>query len=250
VILNSPNNPTGGVMPDSEVEAVASVLAGTDAWILSDEVYGRIVYEAPAPSIASVPGLLERTVLVDGCSKAFAMTGWRCGFAAVPEPLIEPLTLLFVNSTSCVPPFVQRGAVAALTGSSEPVESMVAEFRRRRQLVVSELDSMPGVSCALPAGAFYAFPNVARTGIDDGELARHLLDEAGVAVLSGSSFGDGGRGHLRLSYAASEQRLTEGLARMRAFLETATRAPRTPPPAARGGAPAGPRSRTSAGSGR
>jgi aspartate aminotransferase len=248
VILNSPNNPTGGVIPESDLEAVAAVLAATDAWILSDEVSGRIVYEAPAASIASVPGLLERTVLVDGCSKTFAMTGWRCGFAAVPEPLIEPLTLLFVNSTSCVAPFVQRGAVAALTGSSEPVEAMVDEFRHRRELVVAELDSMPGVSCAAPAGAFYAFPNVIDTGLRDDELARRLLDEAGVAVLSGSSFGDGGHGHLRLSYAASQPRLAEGLARMRGFLETATRAPRTPPLGARGAAPAAPRSRTSAGS--
>jgi len=197
------------------VLALATALERTDAWILSDEVYSRIAYDREAPSVASLPGLLERTVLLDSCSKTFAMTGWRCGFASVPGPLVDPLTRFFVNCTSCVPPFVQRAAVAALTGTMEPVERMVAEFRRRRDLVVAELNAIPGVSCLVPEGAFYAFPNISATGLAGEELAERLLEEHGVALLAGSDFGAGGSGHIRLSYAASQAQLREGLSRIR-----------------------------------
>jgi aspartate/methionine/tyrosine aminotransferase len=221
VILNSPNNPTGAVIPEADLGALAELLAPTGTWILSDEVYAKIAYGRPVASVASLPDVLERTVLLDGCSKTFAMTGWRCGFAAVPRELMQPLTRLLVNCTSCVPTFVQRGAVAALTGTMEPLAQMVAEFNRRRELVVSGLNAIPGVSCASPAGAFYAFANVGGTDFSGDELARRLLDEAGVALLSGSSFGAVGTRHLRLSYATSSERLTEGLSRIERLLAAA-----------------------------
>jgi aspartate aminotransferase len=215
VILNSPHNPTGAVIPASDLRALAELLEPTDAWILSDEVYSKFVYAAGgSASITALPGLLDRTVLVDGCSKTFAMTGWRCGFAAVPASLRDPLTRFMVNSTSCVPPFVQRGAVAALTGSMAPVQSMLEEFRQRRELVVTELNALPGVSCRPPAGAFYAFANIAQTGLTGDQLADRLLEHGGVATLAGSAFGEQGDGYLRLSYAASRAQLQEGVSRI------------------------------------
>jgi aspartate/methionine/tyrosine aminotransferase len=161
VILNSPQNPTGGVVPPEETRAAARILAESGAWVLSDEVYAGILYEGEHASVASHEGLAERTVLLDGLSKTFSMTGWRCGFAAVPPPLVDPLVRFFVNSTSCVPPFVQRAGIAALTGPMDEPEAMVAEFRRRRDIVVDGLNALPGVTCRRPKGALYAFPNVA-----------------------------------------------------------------------------------------
>jgi aspartate/methionine/tyrosine aminotransferase len=213
VILNSPNNPTGAVMSADECSAVAAVLATTDAWILADEVYAKILYDVAAPSLASVPSLQERIVLVDSCSKTFAMTGWRCGFAAVPGPLREPLTRFFINSTSCVPPFVQRAAVAALTGPTDAVDEMVATFRMRRDAVVARLNELPGVSCPTPQGAFYAFCDVSGTGHTGAKLAERLLVEQGVAVLAGSAFGEHADDHLRISYAAALPRIETGLQR-------------------------------------
>jgi aspartate/methionine/tyrosine aminotransferase len=218
VILNSPQNPTGGVVPAADLAEAARLIERTSAWVLSDEVYGRLLYEGEFASIASLPGLLERTVLLDGFSKTYAMTGWRCGYAAVPEPLVEPLVRFFVNSTSCVPPFVQHAGIAALTGPQDAVEAMVAEFRRRRDLVVAGLDALPGVSCRTPRGAFYAFPNVSGVPLPADRLAARLLDEAGVALLPGSAFGEVGRDNLRLSYATSTENLERALARMRALL--------------------------------
>jgi aspartate/methionine/tyrosine aminotransferase len=218
VILNSPHNPTGGVLPAATLAAAADVLRDSTAWVLADEVYGRLQYEGDFASIAAEPGMLERTVVLDSFSKTYAMTGWRCGYAAVPEPLVEPLTRFIVNSTSCVPPFVQRAGVAALEGPQDDVAAMVAEFRARRDLVVAGLDALPGVSCRTPHGAFYAFPNVEAVPLGADELAARLLDEAGVALLSGTAFGAAGENHLRLSYATSRARLGEGLARMGAFL--------------------------------
>jgi aspartate aminotransferase len=218
VILNSPQNPTGGVASRDELAAAARLIGETDAWVLTDEVYSEMLYEGEFASIASEPGMLERTILLDGFSKTFAMTGWRCGYAAVPQPLVDPLVRFFVNSTSCVPPFVQLAGVAALQGPMDAVAAMMAEFRVRRALVVDGLNSLAGVTCRMPRGAFYAFPNVAGTGLDADELARRLLDEAGVAVLAGSAFGQVGRDNLRLSYANSQANLTAALERMRAFL--------------------------------
>jgi aspartate/methionine/tyrosine aminotransferase len=218
VMLNSPSNPTGAVMSAAEVAAVAEVLADTDAWVLSDEVYRRFLYGGEFASIAALPGMLERTLLLDSCSKTYAMTGWRCGYAAVPEPLRDPLERFFVNAFSCVPPFVQMAAVAALTGPDDFVTGMVAEFAARREIVVAGLNALPGVRCEPPGGAFYAFPNVSEAPLAAEELATRLLEEAGVALLAGSDFGAAGAGHLRLSFAASQAQLREGLARMDAFL--------------------------------
>ncbi|TML69235.1 MAG: pyridoxal phosphate-dependent aminotransferase [Actinobacteria bacterium] len=218
VILNSPQNPTGGVASGVELAAAARLIGETDAWVLSDEVYSEMLYEGEFASIASEPGMLERTILLDGFSKTFAMTGWRCGYAAVPQPLVDPLVRFFVNSTSCVPPFVQLAGVAALQGPMDDVEAMMAEFRVRRALVVEGLNALPGVTCRMPRGAFYVFPDVSGTGFDADELARRLLDEAGVAVLAGSAFGQVGRDNLRLSYANSQANLGAALERMRAFL--------------------------------
>jgi aspartate/methionine/tyrosine aminotransferase len=220
VILNSPHNPTGGVLGSGETAAAARAMAETGAWVLSDEVYSQMVYEGEFASIACEPGLLERTILLDGLSKTFSMTGWRCGFAAVPDELVDPLTRFFVNSTSCVPPFVQHAGVAALRGPMDEVYAMMAEFERRRELVVDGLNALPGVSCRRPRGAFYAFPNVGELPIGAEELATRLLDETGVAVLAGSAFGRVGVDNLRLSYANSRENLSAALVRMRDLLET------------------------------
>jgi aspartate aminotransferase len=218
VILNSPENPTGGVLGRDETAEAARLIAGTGAWVLSDEVYSQMVYDGEFASIASEPGMLERTVLLDGLSKTFAMTGWRCGFAAVPPPLVDPLVRFFVNSTSCVPPFVQHAGVAALRGPLDEPREMVEEFRRRRRLAVEGLNSLPGVSCRWPRGAFYAFPNVAGVPLDTDELAARLLDEAGVALLAGSAFGRVGASNLRLSYANTQENISRAIERMRTFL--------------------------------
>ena len=218
VILNSPHNPTGGVLSEDQVAASAAMILETEAWVLSDEVYSQMIYDGTFASIATEPGMLERTVLLDGCSKTFAMTGWRCGFAAVPEQLVDPLVRFFTNSTSCVPPFVQHAAIAALEGPMDEPDAMMREFRARRSLIVDGLNSLPGVSCRMPAGAFYAFPNVGALPISAPELAARLLEERGVAVLAGTAFGDVGREHLRLSYANSQTNITEAIERMRGFI--------------------------------
>ena len=219
VILNSPQNPTGGALSPEETETAAALLADSGAWVLSDEVYSQMVYDGEFASVASHPGLLERTILLDGLSKTYAMTGWRCGFAAVPEPLVDPLVRFFVNSTSCVPPFVQFAGVAALSGPQDEPRAMVEEFRARRELVVAGLNELPGVSCRVPRGAFYAFPNVAEVPVDADVLADRLLQEAGVAVLAGSAFGRVGADNLRISYANSRENLARALERMGDFLE-------------------------------
>ena len=220
VILNSPQNPTGGVLDADELAEAARLIAETPAWVLSDEVYSRMVYDGEFASIASLPGMLERTVVLDGLSKTYAMTGWRCGFAAVPEPLIDPIVRFFVNSTSCVPPFVQHAGIAALRGPDDEVEAMLAEFERRRALVVDGLNGLPGVSCRVPRGAFYAFSNVSEAPLPAEELATRLLAEAGVALLAGTAFGQVGKDNVRISYANSQENLERALERMRAFLET------------------------------
>jgi aspartate aminotransferase len=219
VILNSPQNPTGGVVGPEETAEAARLIAESSAWVLSDEVYSQMLYEGEFASIACEPSMLERTILLDGLSKTFSMTGWRCGFAAVPEPLVDPLTRFFTNSTSCVPPFVQHAGVAALRGPMDEPQAMMAEFARRRELVVNGLNAMSGVSCRRPRGAFYVFPNVRELPIDADELARRLLDEAGVAVLAGSAFGQVGKDHLRLSFANTQENLTLALERIGEFVE-------------------------------
>jgi len=218
VILNSPHNPTGGVLRRDDLAAIARLVEDSGAWVLADEVYGRILFDEAFESIVAQPGMRERTVVLDSCSKTYAMTGWRCGFAAVPPPLREPLARFTVNSTSCVPAFVQRAAIAALEGPQDSVDAMVAEFRARRSLVVEGLNALPGVSCAMPAGAFYAFPNVSRLPLSEERLAEALLEQAGVALLAGTAFGRGGAGHLRLSCASSRADLEVALERIGAFV--------------------------------
>jgi aspartate/methionine/tyrosine aminotransferase len=218
IILNSPANPTGGVVPCEVVDELAQLLAGHPCWILSDEVYSEMVYKGEHASITSRPGMLDRTILLDGFSKTFAMTGWRLGYAAVPEPLVEPLTRLFINCHSCTPPASQLAGVAALTGPWDAVEAMMTEFRARRRLVVDGLNAIPGVSCIEPAGAFYAFPDISGTGLPARDLQNRLLEEAGVAMLAGTAFGAYGEGYMRVSYANSKENITEALAIMRDLL--------------------------------
>jgi aspartate/methionine/tyrosine aminotransferase len=210
VILNSPANPTGGILDAALTAEIAEVLHGHDCWVLTDEVYSEMLYDAAHDSVAA-HGLLDRTILLDGFSKTFAMTGWRLGYAALPAPLVEPVTRLIINSVSCTAPAVQLAGVAALTGPRTEVDAMLAEFRVRRDAVVAGLNAIPGVSCVVPRGAFYAFPNITGTGLRARELADRLLEEAGVAVLAGTAFGAHGEGHLRLSYANSLANIEEAL---------------------------------------
>jgi aspartate aminotransferase len=219
LILNSPANPTGGIVDRERNPEIAERLADHDCWIVSDEVYSELLYDADHDTIAAHGDLSERTILIDSFSKTFAMTGWRLGYAALPEALVEPITRLLINSISCTPPAVQLAGVAALTGPRDEVDAMRAEFRRRRDAVVAGLNDLPGVSCAVPRGAFYAFPNISGTGLGANELADRLLEEAGVALLAGTAFGDNGEGYVRLSYANSLEAIAEALGLMRALLE-------------------------------
>jgi aspartate aminotransferase len=219
LIINSPANPTGGVFTRSDVERIAElVLRFPELTVLADEIYGRIVHDGEHVSIASLPGLAERTIVLDGFSKTYAMTGWRMGYAILPEPLVEPFGKLIINSVSCVSSFSQVAAVEALTGPQDDVDAMVAEFRERRDMVVDLLNRIPGVECAMPAGAFYVFPRVRGTGLDGAEFAARLLDEAGVCVLSGGSFGAAGADHVRISYANSRENLAAAAERIDGFV--------------------------------
>ncbi len=219
LILNSPQNPTGGIIPPEDLAAIAEMVRDRDLMILSDEIYSRIYYEQPPASIASLPGMLEKTILLDGFSKTYAMTGWRMGYGVMPVWLVEAVNKLMVNSNSCTASFTQRAGLAALNGPQDAVDRMVAEFRRRRDAFCDGLNSLPGFRCARPQGAFYAFANIQGTGLSSRELAEGLLEEAGVACLSGTAFGEYGEGYLRFSYANSYQNLMEALERIRAFLK-------------------------------
>ncbi|HEY9736160.1 MAG TPA: pyridoxal phosphate-dependent aminotransferase [Trichocoleus sp.] len=214
LILNSPQNPTGGVLTQEDLEAIARLAQQHDFWVLADEIYARILYDATHFSLLSLPGMKERTILLDGFSKTYAMTGWRLGYAVAPLPLASKLEQLMINSNSCTASFTQMAGVAALTGPQDAVGDMVAEFRRRRDGMVEGLNQIKGISCRVPQGAFYAFPNVQELPLGDRELAQYLLQEAGVAVLAGSSFGKFGQGYLRLSYANSLENIHEALERI------------------------------------
>ena len=215
IILNSPENPTGGIIPESDIRALAELVRDRDLMILSDEIYGRICYDGQPFSIASVPGMLEKTIIMDGFSKSYAMTGWRLGYGVMPEWLVEPINKLMANSNTCAASFVQRAAIAGLNGPQAEVEGMVREFRRRRDMFCPALNAIPGFRCGLPAGAFYAFVNIEGTGRTSKEMEHLLLEEAGVACLDGGAFGDCGRGYLRLSYANSFDNLSEAIRRIR-----------------------------------
>ena len=218
VILNSPQNPTGGLIPEADIRAIAAELQDRDVVVLSDEIYSRINYTDAAPfSIASVPGMLPKTILLDGFSKTYSMTGWRIGYGVMPEFLVDAVNKLMVNSNSCTASFTQRAAIAAVRGPQDDVTRMVAEFRRRRDAFCAGLNSIPGWKCALPGGAFYAFANIKGTGRSSKELADALLLEAGVACLNGGSFGEFGDGYIRFSYANSYQNLMDAVERIRKF---------------------------------
>jgi aspartate aminotransferase len=216
LIINSPANPTSGVLTKDDLEAIAKLAVAHDLFVLADEIYSEIVYDGEHHSISVFPGMRERTAILDGFSKTYAMTGWRLGYGVMPEDLAEQVTRLMVNSVSCTASMVQRAGVEALTGPQDDVREMVAAFRRRRNLMVDGLNGIPGVTCRMPAGAFYVFPNITGTGMRSKEFADRLLDEFGVAALSGTSFGEHGEGYLRLSYANSEENLKKALERIEA----------------------------------
>ena len=218
VVLNSPQNPTGGVAPADDLERLARGLRDTDAIVLSDEVYSEILYEGEHVSISRFPGMRARTIILDGWSKTYAMTGWRLGFGVMPAGLAEQVAKLQVNSNSCAPAFCQVAGAAALRMDRGPVHAMVREFRRRRDTIVDGLNAIPGFECLRPKGAFYAFPSIAGTGRSAAGLQRELLEEAGVAALAGTAFGEMGEGFLRFSYATSVGNIEEGLARIRRHL--------------------------------
>ncbi|HEX6673409.1 MAG TPA: pyridoxal phosphate-dependent aminotransferase [Actinomycetes bacterium] len=211
LILNSPHNPCGSALTKDDVEAIARVALAHDLVVLSDEVYAAIRYGGEHASVLSVDGMAERTVLLDGWSKSFAMTGWRLGFGVLPAPLVEPVTRLVINSVSCTSAFSQYAAIAALEGPWEPVERMVAAFRQRRDVIVEGLNRIEGFSCLEPGGAFYVFPRVRELGLPAGRLAELLLAGGGVACLPGTAFGAHGEGYLRFSYANSVERIREAL---------------------------------------
>jgi aspartate/methionine/tyrosine aminotransferase len=217
VILNSPANPTGGVLTPEDIAGLADILRERpDVFILSDEIYSRLLYESPFASIASEPNLGPdgRTIILDGFSKTYAMTGWRLGYGVMPIPLAEQLTKLQVNSNSCTNAATQYAGLEALAGPQDSVDRMLSEFRARRDLIVSGLNELPGVECVTPQGAFYAFPRIINTGHSAGTLADLLLEEAGVACLAGTAFGRYGEGHLRFSYANSRENISRALERM------------------------------------
>jgi aspartate/methionine/tyrosine aminotransferase len=212
LVLNSPQNPTGGLIPPEEIRAIADLVRDRDLMVLSDEIYSRIYYgDEPPASIASLPGMLEKTIILDGFSKTYAMTGWRMGYGIMPEWLVEAVNKLMVNSNSCTASFTQRAGLAALDGPQQAVEAMVAEFHRRRDAFCAGLNQVPGFRCALPGGAFYAFANITGTGMKSKELADHLLYEGGVSCLSGAAFGEYGEGYIRFSYANSYENLMEAV---------------------------------------
>jgi aspartate/methionine/tyrosine aminotransferase len=218
IILSSPENPCGSALTKEDCERIAEIAMSKDIMVLTDEVYWAIRYDGKHVSVLDIDGMAERTILLDGWSKTFAMTGWRLGFGVFPEPLVEPVTRLVINTVSCTAAFTQHAAVAALTGPWEPVEAMVAEFRKRRDVMVEGLNGIPGISCVEPGGAFYCFPNITRLGASSKTVEDHFLQSAGVAGVSGTAFGRGGEGYLRLSYANSVENIRDALDAMEASL--------------------------------
>jgi len=220
IVINSPANPTGGVLTPDDLRRIAEIATERDLVVLSDEIYSRILYDGEEhSSIAALPGMADRTIVLDGFSKTYAMTGWRLGYGIVPAWLAHGFGRLLINSVSGATTFAQDGAVEALTGPQDAVDAMVEEFRARRDLVVDGLNAIPGVSCLRPKGAFYVFPEISGTGVDGATLADRLLQEAGVSVLAGTAFGTIGRDHIRLSYANSRENIAEALRRMRTVIE-------------------------------
>jgi aspartate aminotransferase len=218
LIINSPHNPCGSALTRQDCEAIADIAMRHDLIVLTDEVYWAIRYGPQHASVLDVDGMADRTILLDGWSKSYAMTGWRLGFGVFPAALVEPVTRLAINSVSCTSAFSQYAAIAALEGSQQPVQEMVEEFRRRRDIIVAGLNDIPGISCLEPQGAFYVFPNITGTGLTSAEVAARLLDDAGVAALAGTAFGPYGEGFVRFSYANSVENIKAALEAIRAQL--------------------------------
>jgi aspartate/methionine/tyrosine aminotransferase len=249
IILNSPQNPTGGVLSRADLEAIASaVRQHPDLVVLSDEIYSRMLYDGEHVSIASLPGMRDRTIVLDGFSKIYAMTGWRLGYGLFPAELAPAVSRLMTNSNSCTAAFTQMAGVVALTGPQQPSEDMVAEFHRRRDRIVHGLNAITGITCRMPRGAFYAFPNITGTGLTSRQAADLLLSEAGVAVLAGTAFGTFGEGYIRLSYANSVENIEKALRRIQATLAAHTRSSKRAATVAKG-APAKPRAKNGASAG-
>ncbi|MEM3581238.1 MAG: pyridoxal phosphate-dependent aminotransferase [Candidatus Bathyarchaeia archaeon] len=220
IILNSPENPTGGVLTKEDLKVIADCIAKRDdVIVLSDEIYSRIIYEGNHESIASLPGMKEKTIILDGFSKTYAMTGWRLGYGVMRKDLAEKITQLMINSNSCTCAFIQMAGVEALKGPQDSVGKMVAEFRKRREVIVSGLNNIKGITCKKPKGAFYVFPNIKGIGKTSKEFSDYLLNEAGVAVLPGTSFGKYGEGYLRISFANSIENIKKALDRISKTVE-------------------------------
>jgi aspartate aminotransferase len=224
IILNSPHNPTGGTMSQRDVQAVADAIADRNIFVLTDEIYSRLIYEGSHYSIFSLEEMRDRTILLDGFSKTYAMTGWRLGYGVMRPDLAEHVARLAINCTSCTASFTQVAGIEALRGDQSPVEKMKREFQRRRDYVVERLNKIPGFSCRMPKGAFYVFPNITGTGWRSKELASALLEEAGVACLSGTAFGEFGEGYIRFSVANSIENITTALDRVEQWARKNVRA--------------------------
>jgi len=223
IILNSPANPTGGVIPLADLEHIAAAAQEYNCWVISDEIYAHLAYDGlRVPSIASLPGMAERTVVADGFSKTYAMSGWRLGFGIMPETLAERVELLLTHALGCTATFTQWAGITALSASQDLAEAMAEEYQRRRDRMVNGLNAIPGVHCATPQGAIYAFPNVKAFGVPSRQLAAHLLEESGVALLAGTDFGVHGEGYLRLCFAVSPGEIDEALERMARMLSKPT----------------------------
>lgn len=218
IILNSPENPTGGILTPEDLEGIYELARKHDLWILSDEIYSQIVYDVAFRSIASISGAMERTIIVDGMSKTYAMTGWRLGYGVMPKKLADYMFTLAINNFSSTATFSQYAMAEALQGPQDAVHKMVAEFRRRRDVIVAGLNNIDGVTCLKPEGAFYVFPNIAGTGLNSKQFQDIMLEEAGVACLSGTAFGHFGEGYVRFSYANSVENIQDGLKRIEAKL--------------------------------
>jgi aspartate/methionine/tyrosine aminotransferase len=214
LVFNSPQNPTGAVMTRGDIEGIAAIAMAHDLVVLADEIYSRILYEGEHVSILTVEGMEERTIVLDGLSKTYAMTGWRLGWGILPKPLVPVFERLLINTVSCTATYAQFAGAEALTGPQDAVEAMVREFRARRELIVAGLNELPGVTAPMPAGAFYAFPDVSGTGMTGRTFADRMLNEAGVSLLAGAAFGQQGVGSLRVSYANSQANLRAALTRM------------------------------------
>jgi len=218
IIINSPQNPTGGVISEEDLAEMAVMIADRDIIVMTDEVYSRMVYDGKHHSIFSVDGMKEKTILIEGFSKTYAMTGWRLGYGVMPQNVAEMVAKFMVNSNSCTSSFIQRAGIVALNGSQEDSENMIAEFKKRKAVIVDGLNALPGISCKPPKGAFYVFPNIAGTGLTSSEAEEKFLNEAGVATLKGTSFGSNGEGYLRFSYANSTENIMEAVSRIEGVL--------------------------------